>query len=252
MLHVAAKLALAPLLYRQAKHLHATALELPEAAGPRMGIVGNGSHSVRVLITGDSCAASVGAPTQNEGLAGHLARTLSVSLDDATIHWQLVARTGNTSLQTLQMLQEHPLEPADYAVLVTGVNDITKEVPFSAALLHRGQIAQHLRDKAGIRKMYIPALPPMEQFPALTNPLAWYAGALSDRSNRLQARWARHQSITDHVFMDGVMDASLMAEDGFHPAPPLYARVAKRLAERISYHCNHYDNHQQHLNGDAS
>jgi lysophospholipase L1-like esterase len=99
--------------------------------------------------------------------------------------------------------------------------------------------------------MYIPALPPMEQFPALTNPLAWYAGALSDRSNRLQARWARHQSITDHVFMDGVMDPALMAEDGFHPAPPLYARVARRLAERISYHDNHHDNHKQQLNGDT-
>jgi lysophospholipase L1-like esterase len=235
MLHVAGKILLAPVLYGQARRLRATALELPEATGPRQGRVGDGLHTVRLLIAGDSCAASVGAPTQEEGLAGHLARTLSTALR-ATVHWRLIARTGNTSLQTLQMLQEETLEPTDYAVVVTGVNDITKEVPFSQALWHRAQIAQYLRATAGIRKMYIPALPPMEQFPAIPSPLAWYAGAMSDRNNRLQARWARHQSITDHVHMDGVMDPALMSEDGFHPAPALYARVAQRLSERISYH----------------
>jgi lysophospholipase L1-like esterase len=204
----------------------------------RSGVAGKGDTVLRILITGDSCAASVGAPTQQEGLAGHLASILS-DMAGATVHWQVIARTGNTSQNTLEMLRAEALPPADYAVLVTGVNDITKEVPLSAALLHRGQIAQHLRETAGIRKMYIPALPPMEHFPALSNPLAWYAGAMADRNNRLQARWAKLQTITDHVFMDGVMDPNLMCEDGFHPAPALYARVARRLAERISYHHNH-------------
>jgi lysophospholipase L1-like esterase len=243
MLHVAGKLLLAPILYKQARHLRATALELPEAAGPRAGLLGDQRSkrpALRILMTGDSCAAGVGAPTQQEGFAGHLAQALHHTLG-VPIAWWLIARTGNTSLQTLQMLQAQQLPAADYAVLVTGVNDITNEVPFSKALLHRAQIAQHLRDAAGIRKMYIPALPPMEQFPALRPPLAWYAGAMADRNNRLQTRWARQQAITDHVHMDGVMDPHLMCEDGFHPAPALYARVAKRLSERISQHA------QQHL-----
>jgi lysophospholipase L1-like esterase len=235
MLHVAGKLLLAPVLYKQARRMRATALELPEAAGPRQGRFGQAKRSLRVLITGDSCAASVGAPHQEQGLAGHLVRELH-QRTGAQIQWRLIARTGNTSQQTLQMLQEHVLEPFDYAVLVTGVNDITKEVSFSQALMHRGQIAHHLRLRTGIRKLYIPALPPMEQFPAIPSPLSWYAGAMSDRNNRLQARWARRQGMTDHVHMDGVMDPALMCEDGFHPAPPLYARVAKRLAERISHH----------------
>jgi hypothetical protein len=33
--------------------------------------------------------------------------------------------------------------------------------------------------------------------------------------------------------MDGVTHRSLFCQDGFHPAPPLYARVADRLAEAI-------------------
>jgi len=35
------------------------------------------------------------------------------------------------------------------------------------------------------------------------------------------------------VPMDGVMQADLMASDGFHPGPGLYARVAAHLAEAI-------------------
>jgi lysophospholipase L1-like esterase len=242
MLHVAGKLLLAPLLYKQARHMRATALDLPEAAGPRAGTVGKAGkdgRTIRLLIAGDSCAASVGASTQDEGLAGHLTRALHARLNVA-VQWRLLARTGNTSLQTLRMLQAEQLPVADYAVVIVGVNDITNEVPFSKALLHRAQIAQHLQAVCGIRKLYIPALPPMDEFPAIPSPLSWYAGAMSDRNNRLQARWARRQELTDHVHMDGVMDASLMCEDGFHPAPALYARVAQRLCERISMHFNHF------------
>jgi lysophospholipase L1-like esterase len=141
----------------------------------------------------------------------------------------------------LQMLQAEQLPPADCAVVIVGVNDITNEVPLSKALLHRMQIAQHLQQACGIRKLYIPALAPMDEFPAIPSPLSWYAGAMSDRNNRLQARWARRQAITDHVHMDGVMDATLMCEDGFHPAPALYARVAQRLCERISMHFDNFE-----------
>jgi lysophospholipase L1-like esterase len=34
--------------------------------------------------------------------------------------------------------------------------------------------------------------------------------------------------------MDGVMDPALMADDGFHPAAALYAKVAQRLAGHIT------------------
>jgi hypothetical protein len=33
--------------------------------------------------------------------------------------------------------------------------------------------------------------------------------------------------------MDGVARSDLFCEDGFHPAPALYARVADRLTEHI-------------------
>jgi lysophospholipase L1-like esterase len=74
----------------------------------------------------------------------------------------------------------------------------------------------------------------METFPAIPQPLAWWAGQAARRNNRLQQRWARDFDFISHVPMDGVSQPELFSEDGFHPAPALYARVAQRLAGVIA------------------
>jgi lysophospholipase L1-like esterase len=126
-----------------------------------------------------------------------------------------------------------PPQPADVAVVVVGVNDITKEVSLRHALQARGEIAALLRSRAGVSHVVFPALPEMEKFPALPQPLAWYAGRHARRNNAAQAAWAHTQTAVSHVAMDDVMDPSLMAADGFHPGAGLYAKVAQRLALHI-------------------
>jgi lysophospholipase L1-like esterase len=125
----------------------------------------------------------------------------------------------------------------ELAVVVSGVNDITNEVPLPQALKLRGDIAVWLGAHAGVRHVLFLALPEMEKFPALPNPLAWWAGQMSRRSNRAQARWAARWPLESprisHVPLDDVMAPDLMAADGFHPAPALYARVADRVAQFI-------------------
>jgi lysophospholipase L1-like esterase len=233
MLHVAAKLTLGPLLYLQAGKLKRTAVELPEPQGERSGVAGAGALRLRLLVAGDSSAAGVGARTQDEALAAPMAHRLSQRLD-GRVHWQLVAESGLTSEGVLHKLMHGHVEPADVAVVICGVNDITKEQAFSYALRRRRQIAEWLRAHAGVRQVLFPALPEMEVFPAIPQPLAWYAGQAARRNNRLQQRWARDFEFIRHVTMDGLAHPTLFSEDGFHPAPALYARVAERLAEVIA------------------
>jgi lysophospholipase L1-like esterase len=118
------------------------------------------------------------------------------------------------------------------------VNDITNQVPTAQALKHRGEIAVWLEAHAGVSQVLFPALPEMELFPSLPQPLAWWAGQMSRRNNRAQARWAERWPLrapqVDHVAIDGLMSSDLMAGDGFHPGPGLYARVAEHLAEVIA------------------
>jgi lysophospholipase L1-like esterase len=126
------------------------------------------------------------------------------------------------------------VQPADLAVVVCGVNDITKEQPLAFALRKRRHIVDWLRVHAGVRHVLFPALPEMELFPAIPQPLAWYAGQAARRNNRAQQRWARAFDDVAHVPMDGVAHPTLFCEDGFHPGPPLYAAVAQRLAQVIA------------------
>jgi lysophospholipase L1-like esterase len=233
MIHVAAKLALGPLLYAQAGRLKRTTIELPEPSGARAGTVGSG-RALRVLVAGDSSAAGVGARTQDEALAAPLAQRLAETLA-RRVSWQLVARSGLTSEAILDLLRAAAPAPADVAVVVCGVNDITNEVPLAVALRRREHIASWLAAHCGVRHVVFPALPEMELFPAIPQPLAWYAGCMSRRNNRAQARWARRAEGVSHAAMDGVTESHLFCVDGFHPAPALYARVAARLTGHLAH-----------------
>ncbi len=232
MIHLAAQAILAPVLLLQAGHVRRTTIELPEPDGPREGKTGRGAPRLRVLVAGDSSAAGVGASTQDEALAAQLARELACRVN-GIVKWQLVARTGARSEDVRKLLAEARLRAADVGIVVTGVNDITKQVPLAAALQRRGEIAGVMRKRAGVRHVLFLAAPPMERFPALPQPLAWIAGAHAARSNRAQADWATRQSDISHVPLDGLMDTSLMARDGFHPGPGLYALIARQVAEHF-------------------
>lgn len=114
-----AKWLLGPVLLLQGRRVRARALCLPEAAGER-SCAGGG---LRLLIVGDSSAAGVGAPHQDEALAGRLAQALARRLGQP-VGWQLVAVSGHRSSQALAHLQATELAPADVLITALGVNDV--------------------------------------------------------------------------------------------------------------------------------
>jgi lysophospholipase L1-like esterase len=232
---------LAPVLIAQAKRLRSRALELPEPGGPREGLamaatVASNASPLTLLIAGDSSAAGVGAPTQDAALAPQLAAALAGRVM-RPVRWHLYAQTGLTSSGVLDLLRESDLPAADLAVIIVGVNDITNNVAVGHALRARNRIVRLLQSRTGVGHVLFPGLPAVERFPLLPQPLAWYGGAEARRNNHLQARWAAHSrraSRVSHVPMDGFTHPQLMAEDGYHPSPVLYAMVAAHLAEHLS------------------
>ena len=232
LVHVA-RVALAPILYSQARRMRAATIELPEPEGSRAGIGGSGQLALRLLIAGDSSAVGVGAPTQEEGFALALVRSLAFRIN-SSIQWQLVGQTGLTSEGVYNKLSSSIIEPADVAVITLGANDITSEVPLKRALQHRREIADWLRRSQSVRHVVFPGLPEIQRFPAIPQPLAWYAGLHARRNNRAQARWARALDHVHHCDISGMARAELMATDGYHPAPALYALIAERLAVFIT------------------
>lgn len=239
---LALKLVLSPLLVTQAVLTRARLPRLPEAAGERSGIApapvpaSAGAATLRLLIAGDSSAAGVGVAHQREALAGLLSERLACACNTA-VHWQLSARAGLTTAQTLAQLQQHnPLQPADIAVIVTGVNDVIDQVPSQRAVLAREALANWLRNAHGVAHVVFAPLPPIHQFPGLPQPLRWIAGSAARRHNRALGEWAAGRSDVSRVAMQLPLNRGVMASDGFHPAEPVYRYCASMIAEHIAAH----------------
>jgi lysophospholipase L1-like esterase len=231
---LALKLMLSPVLVAQALRTRARLPRLPEPSGARQGVLGAGPR-LRLLITGDSSAAGVGVVSQRDAMAGQLTVALA-RICNAQIQWQLVARSGVTTAQTLEMLREASVSAADLAVVVTGVNDVVDQVTTQRAVAAREALVQWLQSHAHVRHVVFAPLPPVHHFPGLPQPLRWVAGSDARRHNAALARWAEARSGVSLVDMAMPLNRGVMAADGFHPGEPVYRYCGNSIAAHVAQH----------------
>lgn len=231
-----AKFLLRPLLAWQGRRVRLRAARLPEAQGNREGVSGVGRVCLRVLIVGDSSAAGVGARTQAQALAGRLGEALSQRLGGAVV-WQVVARRGDSTIDSTRALSRLALRPADVMVTTLGVTDLVQQVPPRRWVRQLEVLDRVAMKRAGVRQVLHCGLPPMRTFP-LPNPLRWVLGHEELRYNQALAHWVSGSGDRWWLPMPFenqlASDSVLMAEDGFHPGPAVYALWAEQLAGLIS------------------
>lgn len=228
-LDVIATAVLSPVLLGQALLLRRRAMRLPEASGPRHAITGSGPH-LRLLLVGDSSAAGVGTATQDTALAGQIAHALS---PHHTVTWQLIANTGATTSSTLARLRLETLPPCDVAIVILGVNDVTRGRPRAAWLRTHSALRELLRQKTGARHLYITQIPPLGALPLLPQPLRWLLGRRATRFDVALCDALRAEPDCTYVPLPQMLEPRDMAEDGFHPGPVIYAAWACEIAHRI-------------------
>jgi lysophospholipase L1-like esterase len=226
---MASMLLLAPVLFVQGIYVRRSTPRLPEPDGAREGQTGRGAP-LRLLLLGDSAAAGVGVASQNEALSGQTVRNLEDRFD---LRWKLVARTGATTLDALQFVHALPPEPFDAVVISLGVNDVTSGRIVNTWLQQIEELAARLRAKLGARQIILSSLPPMHSFPALPQPLRWFLGARALQFNRALERWAATQSDCEFMRLNVAAEPGMMASDGYHPGPPIYAAWGAEVARRI-------------------
>lgn len=227
------KLALAPVLVAQAVATRRRAPVLPEAEGPREGMLPGAGEALRVLIAGDSSAAGVGVDHQDRALAGHFSRTLH-RLASRPVHWRLHARSGLTTRQVHELLRERMPPPAEVAVVVTGVNDVIDLVPPKRAVAHREALADWLLAEAGVAHVVFAPLPPVHHFPLLPQPLKRVMGDDARAHDDALARWAAMRRDVSHVPIAIELGPQNMASDGFHPGEPVYRVCGEALAAHVA------------------
>jgi lysophospholipase L1-like esterase len=196
--------------------------KLPEAAGPRDGVTGDGPP-LRLLIVGDSSAAGVGVNTQDDALAGQVVAALSPHF---VVQWQAVARSGVTSARAQGMVAQ--ARACDVAITALGVNDVLRHT--SSGRFARAQTVLHtrLRD-LGAQVILCSAVPPLGAFAAFPQPLRGHLGVRAAKLDAtLQAVCA--QTGARHVPFDITPSADWLARDGLHPSAKLYQHWGARMA----------------------
>ncbi|MFC6583259.1 SGNH/GDSL hydrolase family protein [Sulfitobacter aestuariivivens] len=219
MFQFATRLVLSPLLIAQALGVRRIAQILPEATGPRDGVTGTG-EALRLRIIGDSSAAGVGASIQDEALLGQLTSHLGKQFE---VSWHLDAITGATTRSTLERLNSATPTRTDIIVLALGVNDATRLIPPARWLKRHRALLDRLRTLYQPRHIYLSGMPPLGRFPLLPQPLRWTLGQQATAIDNVQIRHAARVDDLTHVPFDLDLDPDLMASDGFHPNPRLYA-----------------------------
>jgi lysophospholipase L1-like esterase len=218
-----------PLLWLQARHMRRITPRMSEPPGRRAGTDGHGSL-LRVLVAGDSGAAGVGAPTQDQALCGHLVRCLS---RHHTVQWCVLAVNGLDSPGLLKLLQDTPCEHFDVVVLSMGANDATRLCAPVQWARGQSRLAELIDLRFAPALLVHSAVPPMHACLALPQPLRWFMGHWARQMNHSLAGLLVDQvGRTMHWHPESTTTAG-MAADGIHPSAQGYAAWADGLGQSI-------------------
>ena len=232
MLLKAATIALIPALVIQGNRVKKKTLRLPEPAGEREGLIGQGKP-LSILIVGDSAAAGVGVDHQEDALTGAI---LSQLQQDYQIRWKLQAKTGDTTSNVIRVLEKIPAEHYDVVVTSVGVNDVTKLIPADVWIKKQQKLYQAIESRFSPELIIAAGVPPMNMFPALPNPLAWlfgrYAKAMNSELEKFVSKKANMQWIEYDIKQYQALNLE-MAKDGFHPSKEVYTLWGQEVATKI-------------------
>ena len=215
-------LLLSPVLLVQALYVRLTVPRLPEAPGPRTGVIEGAGAPLRLLVVGESPIAGVGAASHADSLAGETARALA-NATGRPVHWRVLGRNGVSARETRTELVETATDlEADVAVIGLGVNDTLRFHSPRRWQRDLARLMDALRARCGDIPMVLGAVPPMHLFPALPAPLSTVLGLHSQVLDDAARKLAQVQKKLIYVPMPPLFDADVttyFCEDRFHPSP---------------------------------
>lgn len=211
-----------PLLRLQGRRTRARTPRMPEAPGERHGLEAGASSGIalQVLGIGESPVAGVGVARQEEAVTAQFARELAARTG-RPVQWRACGRNGATVRDALEQLVEQvPAAPVDVLLVAFGVNDAVAFRPVGVWQQEMLALLECLRARCQPGMVLLSGVPPMQEFPTLPHPLRWVLGLKAAALDRGLAVLARRHAWLYHVpiVLDTRRDASLVAEDGYHPS----------------------------------
>jgi lysophospholipase L1-like esterase len=229
-------LLVAPVALRQGRALQRDTPRLPEAHGPRDGLIAGAASRtakpLRLLVVGDSTAMGTGVSKLEDGVPGQLGRLLSSGpASDGGVAWRAVGRNGATATEVLTEFSTAAVAAHfDLAVVMVGWNDalrLRSGGEFSRAL---GTLLDRLHAASPEARLVVVAPPRFDQFGSLPNPLRWALGRHARGLTRRAKRVARAHSALAAPGFDG----RSVASDQFHPDATGYRVLAEGIAHAMA------------------
>ena len=223
----------APIMIPQAMRLRKSIPRLPEAAGPRDGIIDGIGEPLRILFFGESTAAGVGTEWMVDSIGGQWAQALHARTN-RPIQWRVVGRNGATAQTALRNLvpQLHGLN-VDLVATSLGGNDIMQLNTTKGWARDLRAVIGGMRNALGDVPIIWSGMPPIGQFPALPMPLR---GMLGLRAKMLNLVTAQVVAEIDqiHMLTDLLSDnPDVYSSDAFHPGTLGYRLWGEALAEKV-------------------
>lgn len=224
-------LPVAPFLILQGQYTRKKVGLLPDAAGDKTGIVGEGvGAAARLLVIGESTVAGLGARNHELALTGQFAKRLATRIG-RPVEWTVIGKNGVTARRTIDELV--PQMPADkkfdYILLGIGGNDVMKLSSPKKWRRDMIELLGILRDKNPEAVVFISNCPMIKYSPVMPHPIKFLLWELSKLHN------ANIREFTDgmdrvHYFPQPIdVDVSNFFADGIHPSEQGYSDWADAM-----------------------
>jgi len=222
---------IAPMLFLQGQITRWKVGLLPDAAGPREGLAGEGPDPAKLWVMGESTVAGLGARDHEHALAGRFANDLAVYLK-RPVQWKVLGKNGVTARRTIdELLPQMPDEHFDHVLLGIGGNDVMKlssPVKWRRDMLELiGKVRARLPDAV----IFISNCPMIILSPVIPQPskaLLWQLSRMHDENIKEFTR-----DLERVVYYPQPVGLKLEGffEDGIHPSERGYADWAQAMME---------------------
>ncbi len=226
----AAVLPISPFLFLQGQYTRRKVGILPDAAGEKTGIAGDGEGAAaKLLVIGESTVAGLGARTHKEALAGRFAEQLSTRIG-RPVAWTVIGRNGVTARRTIdELVPQIPDAVFDFILVGLGGNDVMKLSSPKKWRRDMMELLSILGDRNPDAAIFISNCPMIKYSPAIPHPikfLLWELSKLHDANIReFTAGMERvhYYPQPADVQIDGFF------ADGIHPSEQGYADWARAM-----------------------
>jgi lysophospholipase L1-like esterase len=144
-----------------------------------------------------------------------------------------VAKSGVNTEESLALLSQSELGPADFLITALGTNDVTSQRAPRRFLRDYQRLVEEVHRRTGAVGLVATGLPPLRILPAAQHPLRWYLGRYAARLDRMLRRWISQNANARYISLDWAAKPLEMARDRFHPGEGQYRRWVELVCEQI-------------------